>query len=137
MLAQQSAKSLATTLSELIIMGSSAGSLGAQLWASKVLKSVRHKKALVIPDSYAGVLPPGTVGPLVTSFGACHTDLFSPLLKKKCLSGDLTFQDVTLEALTTHPDVPFAFIQSKIDHIQELFYVALGVLSFLIKELIN
>lgn len=61
LLAQQSAGYLSASLSEFTIMGSSAGSLGTQLWANKLLKTVKHKKALVVPDSYSGVFPPGTV----------------------------------------------------------------------------
>ena len=60
-MAQQSAGLLSASLSLLTVMGSSAGSLGTQLWANKVLRTVKHKKALVVPDSYSGLFPPGTV----------------------------------------------------------------------------
>jgi len=51
---QQTNGGLATTLSELVIMGCSAGSIGAQLWATTVLDTLSWEKAAVIPDSYAG-----------------------------------------------------------------------------------
>lgn len=61
MLSQQAAGYLSASLTQFTIMGSSAGSLGTQLWANKLLKTVKHKKALVVPDSYSGLFPPGTV----------------------------------------------------------------------------
>ena len=63
----------------------------------------------------------------MNSYNLCGADLLSPVLKKKCYSNDITVQDIALDAMRTHPDVPFAFVQSKIDDIQQGFYIALGV----------
>ena len=63
----------------------------------------------------------------MNSFNLCGADLLSPVLKKKCFSNDISMQDIALDAMRSHPDVPFAFVQSKIDDIQQGFYIALGV----------
>jgi hypothetical protein len=71
--AQQTSGKLSRTLSELVIGGASAGSVGAQLWSSNgkqfslsnsllkinclfilVLSTLKWTKAAVVPDSYAG-----------------------------------------------------------------------------------
>jgi hypothetical protein len=51
---QQANGFLASELSMLSIMGSSAGSLGAQVWTDRILSTVKHSRAVVVPDSYVG-----------------------------------------------------------------------------------
>lgn len=63
----------------------------------------------------------------MNSYNLCGSDLLTPALKKKCFSNDISVQDIVLDAMRSHPDVPFAFVQSKIDDIQQGFYIALGV----------
>lgn len=53
---QQGSGAIAEELSELTLMGSSAGSLGVQVWVSSILKQVKHKTAVVLPDSYIGTI---------------------------------------------------------------------------------
>ena len=57
--------------SDFVVMGCSAGSIGAQFWADKLLTNFPSASAAVVPDSYAGVFPPGTMGPLMKTFGKC------------------------------------------------------------------
>ena len=45
---------LTSTFSELVVMGCSAGSMGAQLWGNQLLKTLSWNRAAVVPDSYAG-----------------------------------------------------------------------------------
>ena len=63
----------------------------------------------------------------MNSYNLCGSELLTPALKKKCFSNDISVQDIVLDAMRSHPDVPFAFVQSKIDDIQQGFYIALGV----------
>lgn len=63
---QQSVGSLAATFSSLVIMGCSAGSIGAQVWSSPILETLSWTEAAVIPDSYIAVFPDGTQGTLLT-----------------------------------------------------------------------
>ena len=123
---QQSTGALAKTLSELVVMGCSAGSLGAQLWGKQVLKGLKWSKAAVVPDSYAGIFPPGTTGPLVKGYGFCTSGFLSPALYAKCMDETITMMDIDLEFIATTPTVPYAFIQSKTDIVQQSFYVAIG-----------
>lgn len=44
-------------LNELVIMGCSAGSMGAQVWAGKILDKVQAKQKTVIGDSLMGIFP--------------------------------------------------------------------------------
>lgn len=66
----------------------------------------------------------------MNSYNLCASDLLTPALKKKCFSNDISVQDIAVDAMRSHPDVPFAFVQSKIDDIQQGFYIALGVRSY-------
>lgn len=52
-------------------MGCSAGSIGAQIWSDNSLNMIKWQKAAVIPDSYAGVFPDGSQGPLIYGFVCC------------------------------------------------------------------
>lgn len=62
---QQQSGALASTFSKLVVMGCSAGSIGAQLWSTPILNILKWSSAAVVPDSYIGVFPEGTQGPLI------------------------------------------------------------------------
>ena len=79
--AQQAAGHLASTLSDLVVMGCSAGSIGAQLWGNQAVTRVKWSQAAVMPDSYAGVFPPGSQGPLIYDFVSSSLP-FSSLLHR-------------------------------------------------------
>ena len=123
---QQAAGFLAPTLSELVIGGDSAGSIGAQLWGTFVLDALKWDKAAILPDSYACVFPEGSVGPLVKSLGACNTNWIPQSLLPSCLNETLDFQALNNYFLGLYPTIPRGFIQSKTDITQESFYVAVG-----------
>lgn len=125
--AQMANGGLSSSLSELVVMGCSAGSIGAQLWGKQVLQQLKWKTAAVIPDSYAGIFPPNSMGPLIYSYGFCNTQLASPSLMDKCLAQTLTLQDIDNEAISEIPTVPYNFIQSKVDIVQQSFYIAIGL----------
>jgi hypothetical protein len=125
--AQQAAGSLAQKFSSLVVMGCSAGSVGTQIWSKEILSTFRYDMAAVVPDSYAGVFPPGSQGPLIRSFGFCTWDKLSRTMKAKCYAGNLSLQDINEVNQDAYPRVPFSFIQSKTDHVQMEFYIAIGM----------
>lgn len=65
---QQKIGNLASTLTSVVTMGCSAGSIGAQLWGNQIVTNLKWNQAAVIPDSYAGVFPEGSQGPLIYDF---------------------------------------------------------------------
>jgi hypothetical protein len=128
---QQQVKSgdIASLLNNFVVMGCSAGSVGTQFWADTLLTAFPAQHAAVIPDSYAGVFPDGTIGPLMAQFGVCETGLVPAALQSSCESGNLDISDVVNTMIAKYPQYPFAFIQSKIDAVQQSFYVAMGLTS--------
>jgi len=122
---------LAPKLSNFVVMGCSAGSVGAQLWSNTLLKTFPNwEKAAVVPDSYAGVFPQGVLGPLIQMFGMCSTTvgLISPELLEACNAGKLNLDDIEDNNIKNSPKgVSVSFIQSKVDVVQMSFYDALGL----------
>jgi len=114
---------LSSTLNKLAVGGCSAGSIGAQLWANQALKQLKWKQAAVVPDSYAGVFPEGTEGPLIYDFGYCTSGFLSPTLYTKCMNQQLTLSDINMEFLASTQNVPYNFIQSKTDVVQISFFM--------------
>jgi hypothetical protein len=110
---QQEKGYIASTLSQLVVMGCSAGSIGAQMWGNKILTSLRWKTSAVVPDSYAGVFPEGTQGPLIYDFGACSVinQFASESLVEMCNAETLTLQDLMFELIGETPTVPYAYVQ--------------------------
>lgn len=123
---QQISGKLASEFSELVVGGDSAGSIGAQLWGTVVLDSLKWSKAAILPDSYAGVFPEGSEGPLVLALGLCNWNKFPVELLTDCLSQTLTIERLNLYFMQKYPTIPRGFVQSKIDIVQQSFYVAVG-----------
>ena len=115
---QQASGALSSVLSNLVVMGCSAGSVGTQLWANTVLEKLQYKTAAIVPDSYAGIFPDGSEGPLIYSFGACSTPLISSELKSSCDAQTLTMKSIMEENIKKVPNIPYAYIQSKVDEVQ-------------------
>lgn len=113
------------SLSSLVISGSSAGSLAAQLLAKYVLRRFegRYTRAAVIADSFAGVTPPTIQPTLTRQFNFCETPpVKEEGFSERCRAGELRIQDVYLDAMRSFPNVSFANIQSKTDIVQILFW---------------
>eukprot|EP00928_Gymnodinium_smaydae_P087497 TRINITY_DN71753_c0_g1_i1.p1 TRINITY_DN71753_c0_g1~~TRINITY_DN71753_c0_g1_i1.p1 ORF type:complete len:520 (+),score=87.50 TRINITY_DN71753_c0_g1_i1:79-1638(+) len=125
-------------LTHLIVSGASAGSLGTQIWANQLFKefgsdgrSFQHGAAVV--DSYAGVFPKNTMTRTMKyRFNVCETGLLSGNAVKGCghdsgkHDNELTMQNIWKDALTAHPHVAFAHINSKEDEVQIGFYKAIA-----------
>eukprot|EP00930_Biecheleria_cincta_P002394 TRINITY_DN103400_c0_g1_i1.p1 TRINITY_DN103400_c0_g1~~TRINITY_DN103400_c0_g1_i1.p1 ORF type:complete len:381 (+),score=68.83 TRINITY_DN103400_c0_g1_i1:83-1225(+) len=122
-----------SVLSSLLIMGSSTGALGAQLWAGLVLRTLRYSSAAVVADSYVGVFPPQSQGPLLESFGTCETGLLDGkvALQELCHAQNLTVQEVLDTTAGEFPHVAFAFLSSAHDRMQVQFYNAVSMASML------
>jgi len=120
-------------LTDLVISGASAGSLGAQVWADNILTEFKtnlpYQRAAVIPDSYIGVFPDGSQGPTMIDFGVCKSNVLenSPDLLEKCNNSELTLQEISTAAMQRHIDVPFAWIQSKRDVVQKAYFDAIAL----------
>lgn len=126
-LQQQKNGGLASELSSLVISGCSAGSLGAQIWYDQLVHQLQYRTVAVMPDSYAGVFPPGAIGPLFYDYNFCSSGFLSEALYVKCMARQLTNMDVVTEYLAKSPTVPVAYLQSKTDTVQMSFYVSLGL----------
>lgn len=124
---QQQNGTLASTLSQLVVMGCSAGSIGAQIWSKEILTTLKWNSAAVVPDSYIGVFPPLTQGPLIRDFGFCNAPFLTPALKTTCRNGGLTLALLMDELIGTDPRISFNYIQSKVDIVQRSFYVLIGI----------
>jgi hypothetical protein len=128
---QQAKGNLASTLTDLSIMGCSAGSIGAQLWGPEVARQIKATSVGVVPDSYAGVFPEGTQGPLIADFGTCPwlQGKVSDDVYQACLNEEVTLQMIVGDYLEMNPSLLFSYIQSKIDDVQISFYITVGLFS--------
>ena len=107
-------------------MGQSAGSLGAKLYCRKIFSEFEYKAAAVITDSYLGVFPDGQES-IMYDFGGCNSDILNLPMRALCLLRQLTMGSVVQKSMRDYPEVPFVYIQSKIDLYQTSYYSALAV----------
>jgi hypothetical protein len=113
-------------LHHLVLSGCSAGSLGVQAWAGVLLDMLEYEHAAVTPDSYMGVFPDGSQGPLIKEYGMCSVGVFEPKFMEACLNETLTIQDVFDDAIATNPGVAFANLNSKADSTQMAYYTSVA-----------
>jgi len=124
---QQQLGGLSKVFSDFVIMGCSAGSLATQIWSNEMLATFKYKSAAVVPDSYIGVFPPNSQGPLIYDYGCCVESLLPPDLYALCINQTLTLQDVMSVWLSNNPTIPFNYVQSKADATQMSFYSMLAI----------
>lgn len=122
-LAQSKSGALASTFSDVLVTGCSAGSMATQMWAKQILTTLAWKRAAILPDSYAGVFPAGSFGPSIAGYGFCTSGFLSPELYAKCIAETLTIEEVNVEFVSALPTVPIAFIESKVDNVQQAYYI--------------
>jgi len=65
----------------------------------------------------------------MVDFGICDSPVIAnmPDLQLECDAFTLTLQDIASASMALHPDVPFAWLQSKSDAVQEAYYDAIGL----------
>mmetsp|Transcript_13928 Transcript_13928/g.37017 ORF Transcript_13928/g.37017 Transcript_13928/m.37017 type:complete len:502 (-) Transcript_13928:109-1614(-) len=120
------------SLDLLVVMGCSAGSLGAQPWAPTLLREFPAVYQSVVADSYLGIFPEGTQGPIIgKTFNACGLPLLSSSLAASCDAGTITVQEMVEEALSTTDfgNVSWTYVNSKTDAVQISFYSAICLLG--------
>merc|ERR1712194_285953 len=114
-------------MESLVISGSGAGSLEAQIRAKHLLTRFEGKfaRGLVLTDSFFGVRPPTPINnsKLMQQYNFCSTPvLLDDGLVKRCRAGNLTVMDMFVNAMRSFPGVSFAAISSKTDRIQIGYY---------------
>lgn len=113
-------------VNDLVIGGSSAGSLGIMAWAKFLIDTFAKKpgRASVFMDSFAGYFPDAAVGDIMHQWGTCLALRSLGHAASACEVGASRPYDWLRETLAdpTYSDVQFGAIQSKADQIQILFY---------------
>lgn len=112
---------MAPKLSHFAFAGESAGSIGVQVWSSKLLKEFKYDKAHVLGDSFVGVFPENFQGKIFKELGACELVLEGES-QEKCRSGKVSISEVFEKTIKEFPDVVFGHLTSKHDTIQTSFY---------------
>ena len=126
----------ASPLSSLVVMGYSAGSLGAQAWAGALTAALPAARQAVVFDSYVGAFPAGVQGTVLRDDwptcdgGPLATQLESLGLLGACANGTLSMEAWTRATIAAAPAVPFGHIQSKTDETQQWFYAAIAATFF-------
>jgi len=116
-------RNTAGTLNNLVVTGTSAGSLGITGWADRLLSSFSYRKASVLLDSYFGVFPENTLGYVLGSLKACDI----PALRNVKMCQGQGIVDQTEYLIAKYPNVAFGTLGSKRDEVQAAFYSALGL----------
>jgi len=109
-------------LEAFMITGSSAGSLGAQVWGRTLLSTFSYEAASLVADSYAGIFPAGTQGGMQQATGLCTTGLLKGPMLTRCKTGTCDVQGIYLDTMSRFPDVAFGSIDAKADKVQMAFY---------------
>ncbi|KAJ0393083.1 hypothetical protein P43SY_009737 [Pythium insidiosum] len=132
----------------LVLSGSSAGGLAAQILAKHVADmwklDTKKTRYSVIADSYVGVVPEDKpAGYIVNYYGGCNTDYKLGAkagdLASKCKSEKLKTVEFVSTVIEETPSADWLFVDSKGDITQRFFYELLrqGVISFPFKEVIS
>jgi len=107
-------------LQSLVVMGCSAGSVGAQVWARKVLNTFPAERASVVADSFAGVLPAPAQHSLMHRLSDCDETIMPADLCS--VWHEVTVSQVFDRTIKDFPGVTFASVNSKSDKIQVMFW---------------
>ncbi|GLE06392.1 hypothetical protein PINS_up015639 [Pythium insidiosum] len=132
----------------LVLSGSSAGGLAAQILAKHVADmwklNASKTRYSVIADSYVGVVPDDKpAGYIVNYYGGCGKDYKlgakAGELASKCKSEKLTTVEFVSAVIDETPSADWMFVDSKGDMTQRFFYELLrqGVINFPFKEVIS
>lgn len=113
-------------ISNLVLGGCSAGSIGLQAWAGTIFNEFQAANRAFIADSFAGLFPPSSQGPTIKGYGICELDIMPDELKPACREETITLQDWVFSTIGSFPEIPFSFIQAKEDIVQRAFYAAIA-----------
>jgi hypothetical protein len=123
-------------LSNLVIMGQSAGAVASQAWSGPLLKQFEHTTASVFVDSFTGLAPRRSLQRVLRGAGTCSKPEWKSLVHWWCHSGlgdswDWLFpehspqgplQTVFVDTIKRNPQVQFGIIHIKRDIVQKAFY---------------
>jgi hypothetical protein len=86
---QQVLGHLGSPIEEFVLMGNSAGAVGAPVWADRVLSTVTATKKAVVPDSFILFMPSNFEGLLLRdSANFCSSPLLPASLSSSCAAGE-------------------------------------------------
>lgn len=112
-------------LTDLTLMGVSAGAIASPIWSDRVFRALPSANYGVVGDSYILFMPASVEGPLLRdTANFCASYLLPPSLLGKCLSATLRIADINLYNMRLYPQVVFANIQAKQDNTQTFYYNA-------------
>ena len=119
-------------LTDLLIMGCSAGSAGAQFLSPILLNSFPTTlRAAVVFDSLSGVGKAPFDAKILKNSGLCNTNVLdwqpSQALKTACFDNKLSLPMVADALISAFPRVQFLAVNSKTDQTQLKFYIATGL----------
>lgn len=130
---------------QIVVAGSSAGSLAAQiasvyvndLWQAEK-NSIRYG---VLADSYVGVQPANTPsGEILVYYGACDVDLkFPATVANECDNATLTIKEMMTAMFEAIPSADWLYVDGIADQTQRYFYQLSkdGVLGYPFTDLIS
>jgi len=133
----QWAKAQFPVLTDLVLGGSSSGSIGLQMWSGRIIDTLfpglPKRRALVHLDSFAGVLFPVGLEAVASQivaqvWGGCNNVALTEEARVACANGQFTFEAYLLETVRRLPDVDFSMINTKADWLQSLYSTVLNSL---------
>jgi len=124
--------------SHIVLGGSSAGSLAAQLLSGLVAEKWQTEANgipySVLADSYVSVLPEShPAGATIQYYGSCEVDLnFPTTILDECESGNLTTVEMMTALIDEVPTAEWLFVDSEGDYTQRYYYALLdqGILAY-------
>lgn len=130
---------------QLVVAGSSAGSLASQIVSVYVADMWEAEKNSiqygVLADSYVGVQPNNTpAGEILIYYGACDVDLkFPATVANECDQSSMTIKEMMIAMFDTIPFADWLFVSSIADQTQRYFYQLSqdGVLGYPFPDLIS
>ncbi|CAE7836215.1 unnamed protein product [Symbiodinium sp. CCMP2592] len=115
-------------LTNFVVSGESAGSLGLQVWGSTILNRLKGqydpKGTYLILDSFVGAMVDNKdllQRQVMDFWNFCDSGVVPPSLQSKCHPDTLFLRDFVNDTLTTFPDVRYLPVDSKFDEVQIAF----------------
>ena len=117
---------LNATLTEMVLMGVSAGAVAVPIWSDYVFRHIPSKLYATVGDSYVLFMPQSIEGTMLRdSARLCETPVLLPeQFLDICLAGTLRIADLNIHNMRLWPRVLFSNIQAKMDSTQAFYYNA-------------
>mmetsp|Transcript_97279 Transcript_97279/g.302937 ORF Transcript_97279/g.302937 Transcript_97279/m.302937 type:complete len:435 (+) Transcript_97279:79-1383(+) len=125
------------TLKSLAVSGVSAGSIAAEVWSFKLLRTFKYESARIWADSYVPIFPPHFQGKVFKHLGVCDHDLLEGEWLDKCNRRSLNIEDVFDAAIKAHPQVGFASVTSTHDWGQTLYFKLTALTDLKMEEFVT